>query len=104
MLLYKNWIQTEELVDSELNENVEKEIHSEIIVDSVPINSQNLWYAKRNDISDNDVNGLEEAKEKIRQLEAKLLLLDARIPKAFPDVKYLSYRAKKRILVRNFIF
>uniref|UniRef100_A0A1B6DQ87 UDP-glucuronic acid decarboxylase 1 n=1 Tax=Clastoptera arizonana TaxID=38151 RepID=A0A1B6DQ87_9HEMI len=98
LLLYKNWVQTEELVDSELNENVEKQILKEMSFEATPI-QQNMLYVKKNVINDNDVNGLEEAKEKIRQLEAKLLMLDARIPRAFPDVKHLSYRSKKRILV-----
>lgn len=57
--------------------------------------SVELWHGRQTI----DVTGLEEAKERIRQLEAKLMSLDRRIPKAFPTVHFLSYRSKKRILV-----
>lgn len=106
LLLYKSWIQTEELVDSQLENDREvrhgfAEGKNDLNIDTPILNSQELWYLKKKEKDENiiDVTGLEEAKERIRQLEAKLLSLDARIPKGFPDVKFLSYRAKKRILV-----
>jgi len=45
------------------------------------------------------IKDLHEAKERIRVLEEKLKSLEARVPKAFPDVKFLAYQSKKRILV-----
>lgn len=59
------------------------------------LNVVELWHGRQTI----DVTGLEEAKERIRQLEAKLMSLDRRIPKPFPTVHFLSYRSKKRILV-----
>jgi len=40
------------------------------------------------------------ANEKIEQLENKMQGFDERIRKPYPNVKYLNYRSKKRILVR----
>jgi hypothetical protein len=39
------------------------------------------------------------ANEKIEQLENKMQGFDERIRKPYPNVKYLNYRSKKRILV-----
>lgn len=43
---------------------------------------------------------LASANEKIEQLENKMQGFDERIRKPYPNVKYLNYRTKKRILVR----
>jgi len=40
------------------------------------------------------------ANEKIEQLETKMQGFEERIKKPYPNVKYLNYRSKKRILVR----
>jgi len=40
------------------------------------------------------------ANEKIEQLENKMQGFEERIRKPYPNVKYLNYRSKKRILVR----
>lgn len=42
---------------------------------------------------------LQEAQKRIKELEAKLRKLEARIPQKYPDVKFLNYRSRKRILV-----
>ncbi|KAE9544497.1 hypothetical protein AGLY_000038 [Aphis glycines] len=44
-------------------------------------------------------NDLAIANEKIEQLESKMQGFDERIRKPYPNVKYLNYRSKKRILV-----
>lgn len=41
------------------------------------------------------------ANEKIEQLENKMQGFEERIKKPYPNVKYLNYRSKKRILVRS---
>lgn len=41
------------------------------------------------------------ANERIKALEMKLMSLETRVPKPFPNVKFLNYRTKKRILVSN---
>lgn len=40
---------------------------------------------------------------KIKELEFKIQLLEDRIPKKYPDVTYLNYKNRKRILVRAFL-
>lgn len=39
------------------------------------------------------------ANDKIKQLENKMQSFEERIKKPYPDVKYLNYHSKKRILV-----
>ncbi|XP_014271499.1 UDP-glucuronic acid decarboxylase 1 [Halyomorpha halys] len=46
-----------------------------------------------------DKKELIEAKRRIYLLEQKVKSLEAKLPKPYPHVKFLSYRAKKRILV-----
>lgn len=40
-----------------------------------------------------------EAKAKIEELEKKIARLEGRVPEKYPDVKYLGYKDRKRILV-----
>lgn len=40
-----------------------------------------------------------DAEEKVHELESKLLSLESRIPKTYPEVKFLNYVQRKRILV-----
>ena len=49
----------------------------------------------------NDANQLEEANERIKLLESKLVALESRLPRAnaFPETKFRNYKDKKRILV-----
>lgn len=49
--------------------------------------------------AESDITDLAEAKRKIAELETKLQSLETRIPKKYPDVKYLNYKSRKRILV-----
>lgn len=46
---------------------------------------------------------LASANDKIEQLENKMRGFEERIKKPYPNVKYLSYRTKKRILVIFFL-
>lgn len=52
-----------------------------------------------NDVDHVEITNLNEAKRRIRVLEEKLANLELRIPKKFPDVKFLNYHSRKRILV-----
>lgn len=45
-----------------------------------------------------------EAKSRIDQLEKKIAILEGRVPQKYPEVKFLGYKLRKRILVRYFIF
>lgn len=49
--------------------------------------------------ADSTKRELQEAKAKIELLEKKLAILEGRIPQKYPDVKYLGYKERKRILV-----
>lgn len=42
---------------------------------------------------------LREAKERLRQLEMKIEMLENRLSKKYPDVNFLNYKNRKRILV-----
>lgn len=42
---------------------------------------------------------LSNAAEKIKQLEDKLVILQSKVPKTYPDVKFLNYLSRKRILI-----
>jgi len=88
LLLYKSWVQTEALIDNQLREDRRSERNE--------VDGEAVVYRHNTAI---DVTALEEAQQRIVQLETKLKSLDRRIPKAFPTVRFLSYRAKKRILV-----
>lgn len=41
-----------------------------------------------------------EAKSRIDQLEKKIAILEGRVPQKYPEVKFLGYKERKRILVR----
>ncbi len=47
---------------------------------------------------------LEATKSRLKYLEDKFQFLSSRVMKPFPDVKYLNYRNKKRILVRLYFY
>lgn len=43
---------------------------------------------------------LNDAYKKIETLEEKILSLEGRMPKTYPDIRFLNYLHRKRILVR----
>lgn len=47
-------------------------------------------------------NQLNDAKQRIRLLEMKIQNLENRIAKKYPDVVFLNYKNRKRILVSSF--
>lgn len=48
---------------------------------------------------DKNLEYFNDASERIQELEEKLQTLEARIPKTYPEVKFLNYLNRKRILV-----
>lgn len=52
-----------------------------------------------NVVDDSSKRELQEAKARIEQLEKKIAILEGRIPQKYPEVKYLGYKERKRILV-----
>ncbi|KAI8429945.1 hypothetical protein MSG28_000410 [Choristoneura fumiferana] len=49
-------------------------------------------------VDDSSKRELQEAKARIEQLEKKIAILEGRIPQKYPEVKYLGYKERKRIL------
>lgn len=47
-------------------------------------------------------NELDDARHRLRLLEMKIKTLENRIAKKYPDVLFLNYKNRKRILVRDF--
>lgn len=47
----------------------------------------------------NDIKSLDEALVKIKDLEQRLKDIEYRIPKKYPEVKFLTFKDRKRILV-----
>lgn len=45
---------------------------------------------------------LNDASERIQELEEKLQTLESRIPKTYPEVKFLNYLNRRRILVNAY--
>ncbi|RZF46290.1 hypothetical protein LSTR_LSTR012001 [Laodelphax striatellus] len=85
-LLYKSWIHTELLIDYPSGYAHAETFKSDDFIDDVDSLAKSEKTSRSKTKSVVEVGGLEEAKERIRQLEAKLRSLDARIPRAFPDV------------------
>lgn len=56
--------------------------------------TQGLTYSDAEKIS-----ALDDASLRIRELEEKIDTLEARVPKKYPEVKFLNYLARKRILI-----
>lgn len=46
-----------------------------------------------------EIQSLQETQKNIKELTKKIKELEKRIPQRYPDVKYLNYRSRKRILV-----
>lgn len=61
--------------------------------------SQNASKEKLNREYEKSWDHLNDASERIQQIEEKLQTLEARIPKTYPEVKFLNYLNRKRILV-----
>lgn len=50
----------------------------------------------------NSIGSLDEALTKIKELETRLKELEHNIPKKYPEVKFLTYKDRKRILVSGY--
>lgn len=100
LCLYKNWFYTEEISYTyhdksagsyHLNNIVEHATHQYPAVDISENQNPNS--------KAHEIQNLQEAQKKIKELEKKIKDLEKRIPQRYPDVKYLNYRSRKRILV-----
>ncbi|XP_021200221.2 UDP-glucuronic acid decarboxylase 1 [Helicoverpa armigera] len=52
-----------------------------------------------NTVNDDTKRELLEARSRIDQLEKKIAILEGRVPQKYPEVKFLGYKERKRILV-----
>jgi peptidoglycan hydrolase CwlO-like protein len=93
--LYKNWVYTEE-VSYAYNDKSARLYHFNNIVEETTHHYPEIPAA---DSKMREVQSLEEAQKQIKELEKKIKDLEKRIPQRYPDVKYLNYRSRKRILV-----
>ncbi|GLV41437.1 UDP-xylose synthase [Carabus blaptoides fortunei] len=90
LCFYLNWAQTQQIyVDENLKyfqktSDIEKKLEESLIDNDVLLRSHNMN---------------EEDSKRIKHLEHKIKQLESRIPKQFPDVKFLNYRSRKRILI-----
>jgi len=77
LLLYNSLVQSEDIQENIISDEPVHKVHT------------------------NDENQLEEANERIKLLESKLIELESRLPRAnaFPEIKFRNYKDKKRILV-----
>jgi predicted Holliday junction resolvase-like endonuclease len=89
LCLYRNWVYTEEISytyhdkSGRLYNTVEETTHQ--------------YPAAGREV--HEFQQLQEAQKKIKELEKRIGDLEKRIPQRYPDVKYLNYRSRKRILV-----
>lgn len=65
------------------------------------INSKKMEEQDSNNIigDESTKRELQEAKNRILELEKKIAILEGRVPQKYPDVKFLGYKERKRILV-----
>lgn len=102
LCFYISWAQIDQTKVDEVEANeVVKNVHNKKMnIDKILTETLN----KQKSFGDDNINDLNEAKSKIKMLETKLKQLEARVSKKFPDVHFLNYRARKRILVGTNVF
>ncbi|XP_063373584.1 UDP-glucuronic acid decarboxylase 1 [Cydia amplana] len=62
-------------------------------------NMENPKPIQSNEAEDSTKRQLQEAQARIEQLEKKIAILEGRVPQKYPEVKYLGYKERRRILV-----
>jgi hypothetical protein len=98
--VYRNWVHTEEISYTYHDKSGRLRHFSSIVAQptdrkaAVQIDEISLPGSKMFEIQ-----SLQETQKKIKELEKKIKDLEKRIPQRYPDVRYLNYRSRKRILV-----
>lgn len=91
------------LVNDELVYNYDSNKYSSLISSKQQRNA--LQNSRDNQDTDSDLsssyNELNDARHRLRLLEMKIKTLENRIAKKYPDVLFLNYKNRKRILVSN---
>lgn len=85
LCLYRSWAYTEKVSYSYHDDKSEK--------------VYNTVEQTMSQYPDTGSENLQGAQRQIKELEKKIKDLEKRIPQRYPDVKYLNYRSRKRILV-----
>lgn len=100
LCLYKNWIYTEE-VSYTYRDKPARLYHLNNIVEHATYQYPAVEISENQtpDSRAHEIQNLQEAQQKIKELEKKIKDLEKRIPQRYPDVKYLNYRSRKRILI-----
>lgn len=95
LCVYHNWVHAREMA---ILENTVLKVHrgSKHLRVDMPY-EEGMENSRQ---SADNIRNLEEAKKKIRELEIRIKHLEGGSPRRFPDVKFLNYRTRKRILVR----
>jgi hypothetical protein len=98
--VYRNWVHTEEVSYTYHDKSGRLRHFSSIVAQPTHWNAA----VQVNEISPpgskvHEFQSLQEAQKKIKELEKRVKDLEKRIPQRYPDVKYLNYRSRKRILV-----
>lgn len=100
LCVYKNWVHTEEISYTYHDKSGRLRRFNDIVSQT----THQYAAAQVNDISPpgskvHEIHSFEEVWKKIKELAKKMKVLEKRIPQRYPDVKYLNYRSRKRILV-----
>ncbi|PNF40856.1 UDP-glucuronic acid decarboxylase 1, partial [Cryptotermes secundus] len=96
LCVYKNWVHTEEISYTYHDKSGRLRHFNDI----VPHTTHQYAAAQVNEISPpGDIHSFQEVWKKIKELAKKMKVLEKRIPQRYPDVKYLNYRSRKRILI-----
>jgi hypothetical protein len=100
LCVYKNWVHTEEI--SYTYHDKSGRLHR---VNNIVAQTTHQYAAAQvSEVSPpgskvHEIQSLQEAQKKIKELAKKMKELVRRIPQRYPDVKYLNYRSRRRILV-----
>jgi hypothetical protein len=98
--VYRNWVHTEEISYTYHDKSGRLRHFSSIVAQPTDRNAALQVEEISPPLSKvYEIQSLQEAQKKIKELERKISDLEKRIPQRYPDVKYLNYRSRKRILV-----
>lgn len=100
LCVYKNWVHTEEISYTYHDKSGRLRHFNNIVAQP----THQYTAAQVNEILPpgskvHEIQNLQEVWKKIKELAKKMKELEKRIPQRYPDVKYLNYRSRKRILV-----
>ncbi|XP_034232474.1 UDP-glucuronic acid decarboxylase 1 [Thrips palmi] len=103
LCVYHNWVHAKELDmlgNGVVKVHRSKHLREDILYgDRDGVTAISLSHNANQKPVDGNIKDLDEAKAKIRELEMRIKLLEGGNPRRFPDVKFLNYRTRKRILV-----